>query len=950
MEKAFSTSIKGLELRLWRDVPVDSWLRQYGRTRVVVVDDVLSSRSQLLGVDEVSPPAPQEQQLRAWLNVDLQFFPMPADYRLGSDNPAPIGTFDEDWFGKGLERLMQDETPIAAILLDMMYGSNEHDISDCSGPHFLQMVREQLPDVPVLILSSLPNESRTWMKLKQSDGRGGSGTFVDYVVKTARGSSVGLCERIAHKLVEHANLTEPGICAFSAPMRRVARQLRQIVLRNDPMDYEVPGPDQYPKPVVLIGEYGSGKNYLCDQLRSMSTRQNTPYETITFSDLASDAAITALFGSGSYTNAPEWIYTDLRTGAVGQRVPAGPRSGPVQAGNVVLGAVGILQRCDMGDQPQNRRTAQPLLGTVVLDELGAAPEEMQTRLLGVLNRGQFTPHLSGQAIPTERRLNLWFLVPSTPMAFERMREDLRSRLTRGHLVRIPSLADREQDVLPLVLKQLGAMGKRPKEFFTSDAISVLTSLSKKLEVRDLGALLQKLPDICGVPFYNEADILKARDLTLRSVSEPPEPEPGSTVVYPRPRTGDLPRKFDKYILLEELGRGGMGVVYKAHDEKLDRDVALKVIIHGEFATDDEVKRLMHEARAQASLVVKGIVNVHVMGESDGKHFIEMMYVNGRTLDAEAFGRSMEHRECARIVMEAARAIHYAHQKGVIHRDLKPANILIDSDRQPWITDFGLAKRLDVHSASSDGRIAGTPHYFSPEQAEGREDIGKPADIYGLGAVLYRLLTWRPPFTAISIIEILRQVQTKAPTPPRHLDPSIPGELEAICLKCLEKEPRDRYISAADLATDLQQFLDGRPVSASIRSRSGSQVPLSASDIVRFLRSSIIAQFDGDPSAGSLDDVVAASTSLLFGYVDWAIGDVGQNPKDFSIVALYESLFNEKLDAQTCRTRLAKYLLFPSASQARTVIKHSNRLRSLADDVAKRVSAVRTLVEEEDKQG
>ena len=275
------------------------------------------------------------------------------------------------------------------------------------------------------------------------------------------------------------------------------------------------------------------------------------------------------------------------------------------------------------------------------------------------------------------------------------------------------------------------------------------------------------------------------------------------------------QRFGNYELLEPLGSGGMGVVYKARQRGLNRLVALKRIRAGELAEGEQVQRFYAEAEAAAALDHSGIVPIYEVGDVAGQPFFSMGYVAGESLQQRLLAGPVEPREAATIVEQVAQAVEYAHQQGVIHRDLKPGNILLDSDGHPRVTDFGLAKRNTVDSGLTlSGQVLGTPAYMPPEQARGQhERVGPRSDVYGLGAVLYAGLTGRPPFQAASFADTLRQVIEKDPAAPRALNPSIPVDLESITLKCLEKDLERRYASAADLAADLRRWQEGLPIVA-----------------------------------------------------------------------------------------------------------------------------------------
>jgi serine/threonine-protein kinase len=337
------------------------------------------------------------------------------------------------------------------------------------------------------------------------------------------------------------------------------------------------------------------------------------------------------------------------------------------------------------------------------------------------------------------------------------------------------------------------------------------------------------------------------------------PEPGYTEllrelirldVYYRRRAGDVPQREDYqgrfptldptwlaqtlaasapvgpslpgYEIVGELGRGGMGVVYKARQIGLNRTVALKMILAGDHAGPEVRARFRAEAEAVARLQHPHIVQIHEVGEEAGRPFFSLEFVDGGSLADRLAGTPLPAAQAAQLAETLARAMHYAHQRGLVHRDLKPANVLLTADGTPKVTDFGLAKCLgELQGAGAappaltqTGAILGTPSYMAPEQAGGQsKGIGPAADVYALGALLYELLTGRPPFRAESALETLRQVQSAEPVPPRQLQPGVPRDLETICLQCLRKEPKRRYPSAAALADDLRRFRDNEPIQA-----------------------------------------------------------------------------------------------------------------------------------------
>jgi WD40 repeat protein len=274
-----------------------------------------------------------------------------------------------------------------------------------------------------------------------------------------------------------------------------------------------------------------------------------------------------------------------------------------------------------------------------------------------------------------------------------------------------------------------------------------------------------------------------------------------------------------YEVLGKLGQGGMGAVYKARQLRLSRVVALKVVGDAASARPADLVRFLQEAEMIARLAHPNIVQIYEVGEYPGGSYLALEYVDGAALDRQVNGTPQPPREAARLVEALARAVHYAHGQGIIHRDLKPANVLLTSAGAPKITDFGLARLAELDSGlTTAGAIMGTPSYMAPEQADGRlEQIGPHTDTYALGAILYECLTGRPPFQGATVMDTLVQVRQKDPVPPHRLlgssKPSCPADLETICLKCLEKEPRRRYTSAAGLADDLGRFLAGQPIAA-----------------------------------------------------------------------------------------------------------------------------------------
>jgi WD40 repeat protein/tRNA A-37 threonylcarbamoyl transferase component Bud32 len=340
---------------------------------------------------------------------------------------------------------------------------------------------------------------------------------------------------------------------------------------------------------------------------------------------------------------------------------------------------------------------------------------------------------------------------------------------------------------------------------------------------DRQELLSRHPDLAGelAAFFADHDQVRhLAEVPTLPPTEPPAPDvPGGTVRY-----------FGDYELLEKIAEGGMGVVWRARQVSLNRPVALKMIRAGELATAEEVQRFRFEAQAAGNLKHPNIVAIHEVGEHQGQQYFSMDLIEGGSL-ADAVGRLQESAQMARLMAVVARAVHYAHQRGILHRDLKPANILLSRSTggppvagelqagrlcyEPHVTDFGLAKKVasEAESGQAASGIVGTPSYMAPEQAAGRPGLTTAADVYSLGAVLYELLTGRPPFRAGTMFDTLVQVMEQEPERPRRLNPRVVPDLETICLKCLQKDPQRRYESAAALADDLERWLAGEPIQA-----------------------------------------------------------------------------------------------------------------------------------------
>jgi eukaryotic-like serine/threonine-protein kinase len=288
----------------------------------------------------------------------------------------------------------------------------------------------------------------------------------------------------------------------------------------------------------------------------------------------------------------------------------------------------------------------------------------------------------------------------------------------------------------------------------------------------------------------------------------------------RPDSDDVPAAFAGYTIEGEIGRGGMGVVYKVFDPNLRRCVALKVLLNAEHASEEDVERFFREAESAASLQHPNIVPIHELNIHKGQHYYTMDYIEGEPLDLLLEDRQLSPRQAMEVALKVARALGYAHSKGVVHRDLKPGNIIVDAAGEPKVTDFGLAKMLGAdrapggRSLTVSGAIMGTPSYMAPEQAAGRsKDVDRRTDVYAMGCMIYEMLAGEPPFSGSDAMDTLARHVQEMPTAPSRRGAKVASDAETICLKCLEKEPGRRYQSAVELAEDIRRFLDGEPISA-----------------------------------------------------------------------------------------------------------------------------------------
>lgn len=329
------------------------------------------------------------------------------------------------------------------------------------------------------------------------------------------------------------------------------------------------------------------------------------------------------------------------------------------------------------------------------------------------------------------------------------------------------------------------------------------------DVVEVSEYLGQFPELVGEDGQPPNELLLAEQELVSTLDQRTQTP---THIEPSAAT---PRCLDDYEIVEEIAHGGMGVVYKARDTRLKCDVALKTIRSGEFAGREEIERFRREAEAAAQLQHPGIVRIHRIGQSGGLHYFTMDFVEGKSLAQVVKAGPLPEREAIRFTVEVCEAVDYAHRHGILHRDIKPSNVLVNQSGDALITDFGLAKRLEENSDfSRTGQAMGTPGYMPPEQALGRkEDITFRSDVYAIGALLYHLLTGRPPFRGTSQAEVIREVLHSEPTPPHKINSKISKDLTTICMKCLEKQPARRYASAAELRDDLHRYANGFAIQA-----------------------------------------------------------------------------------------------------------------------------------------
>lgn len=355
------------------------------------------------------------------------------------------------------------------------------------------------------------------------------------------------------------------------------------------------------------------------------------------------------------------------------------------------------------------------------------------------------------------------------------------------------------------------------------AILACPSCHQKSEAVEVDLQKPFACDGCGVPMVAVQTVVETEEETMfltpsRAPAEEKEPSKADSLGLRPLDSADgaiRDEKFGKYEIVKELARGGMGIVYLVRDPRLRRTLALKVLIAGEGASEESIRRFLREARAAARLPNPHVINIHEVGEVSGQFYFTMDYVEGTDLGEAIDESKYSQRELLRCLIDVCGALHDAHQKGIIHRDLKPQNILIDRDKQAFVTDFGLAKDVTSQSIQSmTGTILGTPAYMSPEQAQGRtRAISERSDIYSMGVILYEVVTRQRPFEGATVFDTIDAVINKEPMAPREIEPDLGLDLNTVILKCIEKEPDRRYRTMRELQVDLKRFLAGKPVKA-----------------------------------------------------------------------------------------------------------------------------------------
>lgn len=483
-----------------------AWFRERGRTRLIVIDDDFHSSADFWGDHCVEV----EKRLREWLNVEMVFF------------SRPTGGYDEDWCVSNIKLIKESELPVAAIILDLKFGDDHR-----FGIRVLRMLRLEMPGIPIVILTYNEPSLDLRKDLKTGDGKEELSAFECFFNKMEfhlRGQEAV----IAETLLRWGDLSDPRISAYSFSMRRLARDMRRVVLDRQRVRYQSVEAGDYPRPVVLVGDYGSGKNYLAEHLVRMSDRSTKLCETFNFANTTLEEFEIGMFGTGPFTGAPEDFIVDECHGSIlGRRAAA--KAAKESAEGISLAIIGLLHQVGLagsaanwkrGDRDDSLGGIDRLVpGSLILDELGTATKEMQAKLLGIFNHGKFRPRLCPYSLPGEGSLDVWFLVTVSPELLANLRPDLHSRLNAGHRLEIPDLHQRAEDVLPLTVRLFNhASGRQgsdiphPDALLTKNAQDYLTEAAKarEFQVRDLANTLLACPRVSEVLPYNIAEVQEAR--------------------------------------------------------------------------------------------------------------------------------------------------------------------------------------------------------------------------------------------------------------------------------------------------------------------------------------------------------------------------------------------------------------------------------------------------------
>ena len=530
---------KGCKFPLWHGI-TSKWLRNSGRTRVLVIDDQIRCEDGFLSKDD-------SRQMMEWMNVRFEFFHPPNDFKEEKTGETR-GSFNDQWFEDRLRNALKDSTPVTAVLMDLMFGQ-ERSLSSASGPRFAAILRRHLKDTPLFVLSNEQESDAAWRSVKLG-GNINEISVSAYLPKSITGGA-GLSYRLQETLLQWGYLSDPMLCAISPKMRRLAQSMRQIVMRNEITKYEE-GNAEYPKPVVISGEVGSGKNYVALNLHKMSKRRELPLERIAFSGVDKDHFVQEFMGIGLHSTTSTRYVIDKRDGSVLRRVAGASRQN-LKAHEIELSQMGKLHKAfvDSKGKPPWPATG----GTLIVDEIGAGTDQMRDCLLDIFNRGRFVPDMS-ETIPTGNTLDVWFLVTLSPEGESKLKPDLRRRLYAGTWLNIPGLADRIDDLIPLAMRAVGIDNFEPDEVFSSDAQTRFLDFAREKQAGQIIRLLQGLSEVTEHWPYTSADmdaVIARRSnlvVSMHGIHEPTEmAEPASNAIA-------AIESLDDFSVLQKWRQGG----------------------------------------------------------------------------------------------------------------------------------------------------------------------------------------------------------------------------------------------------------------------------------------------------------------------------------------------------------------------------------------------------------